>query len=242
MTKLRKSISQKSEKEVEELLSIWKPDNNYFSMTLIEMVDFSEKIKITKKTIEESINPRLVILATWILIDFTIRHILKTGLELDRFESKNVSLLPINTRDCIEILKSLVKDQKEKPINPSRNAILIPGSFAAIIYKDKDFFKKFTLYQEEWDKENNVQYDGGYKIIINNPKYRNVKDTWFNKTIQIEDSWYKEAEKINKVRNFAVHNFEEESIYDTLGINGEDSLENLKIYCYKTLTTLIGLK
>jgi len=235
-------LSERSKEEVEELLNIWEDaDTKPFLLGLETFINLTEKIKVSQKVIEVSENPRLIILETWLIIDFAVRHLLTVGLELDRFESDNLSFLPLSNRDCLRMLKNLITDQRNKPIDPSRKALLIPGGFLTIIGNDKDFFDKFLSYNREYDKKVGVTYDGAISNL-NNPNYRNVSDFWFNMVSRLDEKWFKSTEKINKVRNFAAHSFEENVIYIQLGIKGKNKIGKLKEYCKKTLNEIIGIK
>jgi hypothetical protein len=238
-----KSLFEKSKEEVTELFNIWENEtSNLFSLNLETFINLSERIKTAQKVIQASENPRLIILESWLIIDFTVRHLLSVGLGVYRFQSLKLSFLPFGSRDCLKMLQDLIKDQKCKPINPTRKALQLPGEFFKIINKDKDFFQKFIAYNLEYDNKVHVEYDKGYLILNNDPRYRNVTDDWFNRASQLSEEWFKVIDKINNVRNFAAHSFDEEQIYIALGIKGKNKIDKLKKYCNKTLNQIIGIK
>ncbi|GAH88350.1 unnamed protein product, partial [marine sediment metagenome] len=46
---------------------------------------FEDLVKESKTTIDNNDNPRIIVIQTWLIIDFSIREILITGLGLSRF-------------------------------------------------------------------------------------------------------------------------------------------------------------
>ena len=74
-----------------------------------------EGLKIYEKLLNETVdvisnsdNPRIIVIQTWIIIDFCIREIIITGLNLNDLEvngfDPRYSLLPQRLDSCIEII------------------------------------------------------------------------------------------------------------------------------------------
>lgn len=74
--------------------------------------DLAKMAREVRRTINKSKNPRLIVLECWMLLDFFVRYMLSSGLDLNRFEPINI--LPIGLRDCLVLLEKLKKDQLSK--------------------------------------------------------------------------------------------------------------------------------
>ena len=241
MSKSEKLFSRDS-KKVERLLKMFDYNNslpNY--LDLPDFVDFAEQIDRTINLISINDQPRTIVLETWLIIDFSLRHILRHGLEIHKFCDDNFDFLPQGFRNCCHLLKTFIKRQNEKPINPSKGMIQLPEVFNNKLLKDKPFFEKFIKYESEYCEE-----VGGSLIAnigqLNDSKYRNVNEHWLESVNKINDEWYTKAEKLNKVRNKAAHSYDIKGIYQELGITGNKQIDRLKEYCVKTIKDLVGLK
>jgi hypothetical protein len=242
MSKIDKLL-KRPRTEFESLIGIWQDNSKTpFVLGLSDFIDLSEKIKISQEVIASANNPRLVVLETWLIIDYTIRHLLSHGLQLNRFESSELSFLPLNTKDCIFMLEKFLKNQLDKKENPSRHAIQLPGKFIDMIIRDKVFLDKLLKYEDEYYKKYCPDFKQTPIITITNPEYRTVNEEWLKSVSNLGTKWFDTVRKINEVRNQAAHTFDEDKIYLKLGINGKSKLSKLKKYCKNTLTEAIGVK
>ena len=139
------------------------------------------------------------------------------------------------------MLQEFIKDQTSKPLNPTRYAIKIPGEFFSIIHSDKVFLNKYLKYEDQYYRKKNPDYNPVLQIS-DDSKYRNVDEHWFKEVSKLDEGWFVAIKKINKVRNFAAHSFDENRIYTPLGIKGKNKLPKLKKYCKDTLSELISIK
>jgi len=208
---------------------------------LPDFIDFAERIDVTIKFIKKTKNARLIILETWLIIDYSVRHILSYGLEIDRFCDENLSILPQGFRDCTKLLSDLIKNQKAKSHNPSKDLINLPYEFKMAMFNDKVFFKRFIQHEAAYYRKNNISLAYDYSYLRNN-KFRNVDESWLQAVIKLDTDWFKKADKLNKVRNFAIHSFDVKRVYTELGINGKNQLAELRIYCIQSLIDLLGVK
>jgi len=240
-TRINKLMSR-DESEVKRLIEMFDEQKSIPNfLDLPDYVEFADKIDKTITFLEETNNSRLIVLETWLIIDFSIRHILKFGLEINKFCDENFDLLPQGFRDCTNLLQNFIKKQKDKQPNPSKKMILLPYEFKMAIIEDKDFFKKFIKHEAEYYEK--INFSGYWTITdLQDSKYRNVDENWLKSVEKLDDKWFEKANKLNKVRNNAAHSFDESKIFQEIGLNGDRKLEKLKEYCINTLNDLIGLK
>jgi hypothetical protein len=240
-SKMNKLLSRDSS-EVERLLQMFDDEKSLrYYLDIPDFIDFAERIDLTIKNINKNNKPRLIVLETWLIIDFSLRHILRHGLEINKFCDDNFDILPQGFRDCLKILKDFKREQNKKPINPSSKMLNLPVEFKKKIIEDKEFLEKFCKYESEYYEEVNSSIAVN-AIQLHDSKYRNVNEHWLNSIQNIDETWLDKAEKLNKVRNTAAHSFDEDDIYKSLGINGGSKPEKLKAYCINMLKDMIGLK
>lgn len=235
-------LFNRPESEIKSIFSVWKDSSKSpFLLNLFDIFDLSEKIITSQKVINSSENPRLIVLETWILIDYTVRHLLSHGLQINRFESADLSFLPLGTKDCILMLEKLIKDQINKDENPYQHRVIFPIHFLEFILDDKDFLNKLFEYEEKFYKKFHPEIKTTDILKPDDPNLRAVSNDWLKIVQKLDSNWFDNVNKINKIRNQAAHSFDENKIYSELGINGKNKISKLKKFCNDTLFVTIGV-
>jgi len=235
-------FANRKDAQVKRLLKLF--DNKKTIPTFFDLpdyVDFAERIDRTIKFIKKSKDARLIILETWLIIDYSVRHILNYGLEIDKFCDENLSILPQGFRDCTKLLSDLIKNQKAKAHNPSKDLIYLPYEFKMAMLDDKEFLNRFIQHEAAYYRKYNISLAYDYSYLRNN-KFRNVDESWLKAVEKLDADWFKKADKLNKVRNFAIHSFDVKRVYIELGINGKNQLAGLRKYCIQSLMDLLGIR
>lgn len=221
-----------------------------FSLNQLDEIDTF--ISIKTKEIEESKNPRLIILETWFIVDWLIRQIIISGinsldLKTDEYYP-HYQLLPNSFQKCIECLKGLIDSQKKLKPKPLKKKDCLSGSFELWEYIKKESpktFKKIGKLEKEFQR-------GKYKIpkdlefyigdkVIEKGKYRFVSEEWLLSVSKIDTEWFVKASKLNGARNKAAHAFDESSLFKSFGINGKNKIEKLRKECLNFLSIITGL-
>lgn len=240
---MAKSIFEREKGEVEKLIGVWDENARLpYLHTLEQMVNFSERVHETVAIITQSDNPRLVVLETWLLIDYTVRHLLEHGLGLNKFDREKINVLPSSFKSCVDLLKALKSDQESKPKNPSLSSMPVPGKFLSIISQDKEFLDKLIRYEQQYYAEHHPEVLGTYLYEPDNISYRNVADGWLSIVGRLDSEWFVFAGQINQARNKAAHYLDNESLYSTLALSGPDRIVLLKDKCLLFLNKLISVK
>lgn len=238
-----KRIFSKGDKEIGRLLSLIDQEKNLInSFPLLDYIEFIEQLDKIIKYVEDSDNPRLIVLESWLIIDFSIRNLLKKGLEIERFCDEEFNLLPQGFKDCINLLENFIYNQRKKELNPQRkfSEIELPKAILSFVLENSNIKKEILDFQESFLLSNNLPLVP--TIDLNNSEYRNVNENWLDSVKHLDKVWFQKANKLNKVRNLAAHSFDKEKIYKELGIKGSNQLEKLKEFCLTTLKLLMGLK
>lgn len=209
----------------------------------IEEYDELRKIIIQSiDIISETDSPRLVILESWITMDYIIRQKIIKGLEIDRFLSSEFTVLPSSTEACIKLLHTFIKDQKKKsPIN-GELGMKMTGEYYKMVMNDEDFMSKIKKYDHKFLKQYYPNYNISDLGKSGSNKFRQVKVAWFDSICDLDKKWFSQCRKINKSRNKAAHSHNIEDIYIEMGIWGDDRLSKLKNKCYELLGNIVGIE
>ncbi len=235
-------LTSKKKSEVKRLIYMFDDTKSIPTfLDLPDYIEFLERVDRTMVFIGNSDNPRMIILETWLIIDYSIRQILRYGLEVDKFSDDNFDILPQGFKDCSKLLQNFIKIQKEKLPNPAQHIILLPYEFKIAMLEDKEFLKKYCQYEQEYYSLHKVTGDG-YLTNKSDNRFRNVADEWLHVIRNLDDDWFDKANKLNSVRNFAAHSFDKNMIFKKLGLTGRNTIDKLKDYCILTMKDLIGLK
>lgn len=170
-------------------------------------VIFEKLIKETETIIDNNDNPRIIVIQTWLIIDFTIREILITGLNLSDFNIDDLDLrddlLPWRFKNCIELLEKIKKTQESSKAKSVDRRIGWPLKFSKLIEEDNPkFYSKLMKYKQDYyekfhpecvEKSGTVYMPNPNYDVITNKKinYRSVTDEWLEAAEKIDDDWKK---------------------------------------------------
>ncbi len=214
---------------------------------LYKLVLFAETAKEIKANIKKSNNPRVIVLESWLILDFCVRDLILSGLELKRFQTEKFDILPLSFKGCLDLLHNLRSDQLTRASNPRRNFVSLPGEF----FK---FF--FDNYDEEFESFTKVEYEYYRKVYpagltsesvnhLDNPTYRNVADGWIDIVKNLDNKWFKNAQQLNLCRNATAHDLDLDNTFKRFGINGPTKKAKIKLLkdrCIDLLNQLIGIR
>lgn len=209
----------------------------------------SEKVK----EIEASNNSRLIVIETWLVIDWFIRQFIISGINcLDLISDKydpHYQLLPNSFRECITILEGLIDSQKKlKPRLIDENDCL-SGSLELweyIIEKSPETSQKIRALEIEYQREklgnpDDFNFIIHEKLFRDKESYRFVSEKWLINISKIDKTWLNKAKKLNNARNLAAHSYDAQNLFKAFGINGKNNNDTLRSECLLLLTTIIGL-
>jgi hypothetical protein len=210
--------------------------------------------------VERSDNVRLIVLETWLFIDFCIRQILISGLDLNEINvdccDLRIHLLPRSFRGCIHLIVRLRDVHSALPRDPSDMEVRLPGLYLLFIKKEfpKLFTKLLEVEQQYYRRYAPELVKTGpfglpkYKtlaIYTSKPEvqveYSNISVGWLNAVVQIDKEWIKAANRLNEARNFAAHSYDASAILSRMGYSGPNSVSHLKDECIELLKKLIGI-
>lgn len=214
-----------------------------------------ELVKLAEKCIGEvegSNNVRLIILETWLFIDFCIRELLMSGLDLNRVNidacDLRSQLLPISFRRCIELIEKLKKTHSGLPQDPHEKGIRIPLCLLSFIKKHyPDFYEQLRDIEEEYYTKHvpelvTKKYNQLEVETISAPvQYSRISKGWIKAVERIDKDWIKSANRLNDARNYAAHSYDSKNILQRMGYSGTSAVAHLKDECVKLLRNLIGV-
>ena len=214
-----------------------------------------ELVKLAEKCIGEvegSNNVRLIILETWLFIDFCIRELLMSGLDLNKVNIDDCDLrfqlLPNSFRRCIGLIEKLKKTHSGLPQDPHEKGIRLPLYFPSFIKKHyPDFFNQLLNIKEEYYAKHVPElvakkYNPLEVETIPAPvQYSRIPKGWIKAVERIDKDWIKSANRLNDARNYAAHSYDSKKILQRMNCSGMSPVEHLKDECVKLLRNLIGV-
>lgn len=224
---------------------ILKPLEEAPRVSLYEQMEFNGNVEQVFSLITQSVNPRIIILETWLIIDYAITQMLFVGLDLKQYRGSYFKPLPESFDRKLELLCNLIQEQKLLLPRPTDYTLHLPKGFFMFCYQH---------YPDELKIINKVEYkfydwimsqDCAVKQTGDLSKFRFVSDEWIEAVGGIIDSgWRTAAKRLNKVRNNAAHIFDTNELYKALDLAGTDEikLQQLRDECSALLNFLLGIK
>lgn len=227
--------------------------------------EYTSFITNSIKQIITSQNPRHLILESWLLLDFSIRQLIVSGIGaqdtiFEDFDLK-YKLLPNSFRSCVSFLEEFIKNQSSLPLDPHSELLKLPFSFKFYINEDIDPEERDTIHKiiDQYNKKMVPHLDSEYlysekerdyeisftlpkKPIRENIKYKTVSSSWLTTVSGLNQDWFKGVNKINEARNKAAHSYNEDDIYSKFGLNGQDRFQRLKETCINSIEQLLEIK
>jgi len=226
-----------------------------FYGSVLELEEYLNTAENCLAAVRNSTNIRLIVLETWLFLDYSIRLLLMGAFSLGKYNHEEYdlryNLLPRSFEACLTLLLKLKKTNKELLPNPENNRILFPMRFLLFLKKEhKDFLEKLIEKEKEYyqknfpllSKENNkitVSSVPNIKIVSNN--YRRISDTWLEAVAGIDEEWSNKATKLNGARNLAAHSYDVQKIAARLGYTGKRASELVTTHCMELLEQMIGI-
>jgi hypothetical protein len=222
------------------------------------VIKLEELVSLASRCIEEienTGNVRLIILETWLFIDFCTRELLMSGLGLNEVNLENydlrVNLLPKSFIECIKIIKRIKEVHKVLPRDPMEKSIRLPIGFLLFMKKQyPDFFSQFLDIEQEYYKEyapELVKKDHIEQATVvaykgfDRTEYSRIPKAWLEAVNRIDEDWIKSVKKLNLARNYAAHSYNSEEVLKRMGYSGANAVNHLKAECLRLVKNLIGI-
>lgn len=188
-----------------------------------EFEEMAQIIENSIKDIKQSKSSRLIILETWLVLDYIVRRFIISGLNLNKFSNKDFNIafdfLPQSFDKCLKFLENFIKNQAALPPNPERNQVGFRGKFIYFMIKEhKDFYDKqlvpilrkyYKKYYpeltntaktfEQMEQEKKMKFS----IDVSSPSITTRRSFIFNQTNtltyrEVDSGWFEIAQSFNK--------------------------------------------
>jgi len=192
---------------------------------------------------------RLIVLETWLFLDYTVRQILMAGLSIPRVDCDVLDLreelLP-SFRQCLYLILR-IRDMNlefEKPVP----RVTIPVDLFFHLEKNEPILLKQLIETENRflasigiPAENLCETSASPVLRTKISKPRWVSDEWLEMTSTIDKKWKTRAESLDRARNKAAHSYEELALAAPLGFTGPQALELAKAECRAMAKELVDV-
>ena len=221
-----------------------------------------ELVSIASKCIEEiqsTEKARLIVLETWLFIDFCIRELLMSALGLHDVSVEGYdlrfSLLPRSFSECVKIIERLKEVHTALPRDPQEKSIRLPARFLFLL-KDRhpELFSRFLEVEQEYYREHapglvkkeSIEQPVAWvnfaaTVGENRAEYSRISSGWLTAVSRIDQDWLKSVSRLNLARNFAAHSYDSEEILVRMGYSGPKAISHLREECLALLKNLIGV-
>lgn len=190
---------------------------------------------------------RLVVLETWLFLDYTIKQLLMVALGIPSVDSDALDLrqdlLP-NFLRCLNLVIRIrdMNCELDKPFP----RITMPGRVLFYLQKDEPTLFDQLIKAERRFLESigapQVGVSGASTVLTTkDPKPRWVPDGWLEMTSRIDKTWKARAEQLDRARNKAAHSYDELAIVAKLGFTGPNALELAKADCRTMAKELVDV-
>ena len=220
-----------------------------------------ELVSIASKCIEEiqsTEKARLVVLETWLFIDFCIRELIMSALGLHDVSVEGYdlrfNLLPRSFSECVKIIERLKEVHTALPRDPREKSIGLPIAFLFLLRdRHPEFLARFLEIEQEYYRE----YAPGLvkkesiepvalanlvtTALANRVEYSRISIGWLTAVSRIDPDWLKNVNRLNLARNFAAHSYDSEEILKRMGYSGPKAISHLREECLALLKNLIGV-
>lgn len=212
----------------------------------------SSAIDIIVKTNEENI--RVIVIEAWLIIDYTIRHILGAAFNLQAFHTDKFDplykILPSSFDTCLMRLELILNEQRALPIRPEKKFPHISSAFEEFIKVNyQDTCNKLKEIKGAFIEKLIIEEDAEWKRLHGNSPMLLVDETrycsdpgWVQKLSDLDEKCFQSVRRLNKARNAAAHTYNTDKILKAFGFNGNASSKKLKAECLNILKKPFKLK
>lgn len=217
-------------------------DRDLFFGTLDAWDQYEAQAQAYFEILQGSASIRLIVLETWLFVDYAVRELLMSGFQLQKVDDSELdlryNLLPRGLHDCVRLLKKLRDVNRRLPVRPEQPITgrsrkwkyfdeFDPGLSKRIAAAEMSYFETFKIPQPD--------------VVIYKNKYRSVPEGWLDVADQIDEPWSELVNRLNGARNLAAHCHDEARIAARLGCTGPNRLELVRAECGRTAEDLVGV-
>lgn len=205
-------------------------------------------------TIRESDSPRLVVIETWLVLDYAVREFLVSGLDLNRLNVSSFDLryrlLPRSLGGILNTLEGFISAHRQLPRPPEDNSLTMSMRFLIFLKKEHpaDFDRLLELerayyrrYFPELAKQDDIASATARLLRDDETEYTRLSEPWLEVAERLDNEWFRNARRLNEARNFAAHVHDHTKILQVFGYAGPSAFDRLKEECERLLRALVGV-
>lgn len=212
-------------------------------------------------TLKQTDSIRLMVLETWLFVDFSVRQMLMSALKLNEVNHEDYdlryNLLPNSFHACVDLLLDIkLTNESLTPPETDKRVRIAPRKFLRFIRQEvEDFWDKLQEVKEDYYRKHQsdivekleagtpeeVDYYLSLENSLDDTERQRVSSTWLEAVSEVDDDWRRKAKQLNTARNKAAHSHNEADIAAKLGKHGGGLEEKVRGKCLEMLETLMGV-
>lgn len=224
----------------------------YGSAPMLE--DLARLASDSIEAIRNSDNPRLVVLESWLLLDYALREFLMAGLSLHRYSTTafdlRYELLPRGFTACVELVEGLRKAYNPRPPDPGTGGVSSSAHFWLFLSREHpQFFARLGELEEEYFQEHHAGQSRESHLLARamrpptgHDEYCELPEAWVRVAEKLDSDWFAGARRLNNARNLAAHSHDRDAILRAFGLTGPNALDQLKKQCKQLILNLVGVE
>jgi len=218
-------------------------ENWLFIGSLHDLEEFNSLQRAYLDSTKGAASIRLVVLETWILIDYAVRGLLIAGFQIRGMDHDDLdlryNLLPRGFRECVSLLKKLYAVNRTLPVEPERFLTGSMRAFQFIRNFDPGLVDRLLAAESAYCEARNLPRYASH--TLQPTRYRSVSDDWLDVAARVDEPWESRANKLYAARNLAAHCHDEMRIARKLGFDGSNALGHVRAECWNLVRQLIGI-
>ena len=189
---------------------------------------------------------RLLVLETWLFLDYTVARLLQSGLGIVKDAGDVIDIreqvLPSYLRSLSLVVK--IRDINRELARPVPRMTMPMALFRHFKEHEPTLLDELIKTEERFLEGIGLFHEtvlGQTMSMTQSRKARWVSDEWLKMTSRIDTAWRAKAEQLDRARNKAAHSYNELAIAAKLGFTGPDALELARAECRSIAGSLVDV-
>ena len=178
---------------------------------LFDQLEFMDHVDGIFERIEASDDTRLIVLESWLLIDYIVTYLLRDALGIPESFDKELKLLPFSFMKKIELIKKIIDIEEVKlPNQRSYQAYELHPEFQGELDKDKALYERFMQMAIVFEETRCPRE--AYSLMRGDfERARFVPEWWYERARELGPNWFQNCRQLNKARNLVAHSMKMEN-------------------------------
>lgn len=242
-----------------DISDIWNEESAVpFWGTTEQLRKLSSLVDQCIEIVNESDNPREMVLETWLVLDYAIRDFLLGGYDLQRFCDEDFdlryTLLPKSFEELLRLLEVTIRSGSSLSREPGLRYDYPPEYTASLRFMKYlrenygDILDKFNVIRTEYIAKRNpelakaIEEGRAFHIRPRRERVQGFPEKWLEVASNLGDDWFSLARRLNRARNRAAHSYDPAAVAEAFGVTDPQTVSLVRDECLQLLRRLLGIR